>query len=131
MRVPERYRVNTGPMASDVSYGNNGAFLIPLVEGTKTHVAQIIAGEGLGWQHVSIRLPNEVPSWAVMCLVKELFWEPEDCVVQYHPPASDYVNNHPFVLHLWRQIGAEYPRPPIELVGTRSPQSHLIPAEEV
>ena len=42
--------------------------------------------------------------------VKDLFWGEEDAVLQLHPPKSEYVNNHPFCLHLWRN-----PRQKIEL----------------
>ena len=36
----------------------------------------------------------------------------DETVVQYHPPKSDYVNNHPYCLHLWRPHSQEIPRPP-------------------
>lgn len=54
-----------------------------------------------------------------MCFVKDLFWTPEECVVQFHPPESDYVNNHRFVLHMWRHKTAEFPRPPAIMVGVK------------
>ena len=38
-------------------------------------------------------------------LGKALFWDEDDCVIQYHPPRSEYVNNHQNCLHLWRPIG--------------------------
>ena len=52
-----------------------------------------------------------------MCQIKDMFWGPEDCVVQFHPPEADYVNNHPNCLHLWRSIDVEMPRPDSILVG--------------
>lgn len=127
--VPERYRLTTGPMASDSLYGNNGAFLIPILQGGKLIAVQLIAADGAGWEHVSVRTEGAPPDWALMCLVKDLFWGPDDCVVQYHPKASDYVNNHPNVLHLWREVDREFPKPPTWLVGALSPQSHAVPAE--
>jgi len=48
-----------------------------------------------------------------------------DCVVQYHPPRSEYVNNHPFCLHLWRPAGLDLPLPPAWMVGIKS----LTPAQ--
>jgi hypothetical protein len=116
--VPEDYRITAGGMASDASYGNNGAFAVPGPRGFKLNV---IAGDGLGWEHVSVSVKDAArcPTWDEMCAIKELFWDGEDCVVQYHPPKSDYVNNHPYVLHLWRPVGVEMPRPPHELVGVR------------
>lgn len=55
-----------------------------------------------------------------MCKVKDLFWGEEDCVVQFHPPKSVYVNNHEFVLHLWRKIGSQFETPPGILVGIKT-----------
>ena len=56
------------------------------------------------WEHVSVSGNRFCPNWAEMCWVKDVFWEDEECVVQYHPPKSDHINVHPFVLHLWRPI---------------------------
>ena len=46
-----------------------------------------------------------------------MFWDEEDCVVQYHPPKSDYVNIHKNCLHLWRPTDGELPRPPKIMIG--------------
>lgn len=54
------------------------------------------------WEHVSVSLEDRIPTWVEMCRVKDLFWMETECVVQFHPPKSDYVNIHPNVLHLWR-----------------------------
>ncbi len=76
---------------------------------------------GPAWEHVSVSVPKRtrVPNWREMCYVKEAFWDDEDCVVQFHPPRSDYVNYHPYVLHLWRPVGVELPRPDSRTVGPR------------
>lgn len=55
-----------------------------------------------GWEHVSVSCEDRCPTWDEMCAVKNIFWEDHECVVQFHPPKSDYINCHPFVLHLWR-----------------------------
>lgn len=73
---------------------------------------QAIASIGMGWEHVSVSHKKRVPSWNEMCHFKSLFWEPEECVVQYHPPESEYVNTHPNALHLWKPTDAVMPRPP-------------------
>ena len=52
---------------------------------------------------ISVSLVDRCPTWQEMCGVKRRFFEPEDCVVQYHPPESTYVNDHPYCLHLWRR----------------------------
>lgn len=54
------------------------------------------------------------PTWDEMCAIKELFFEPEEVVVQYHPAESQHVNIHPFCLHLWRpNDGTDLPVPPM------------------
>lgn len=118
-RAPNQFRIRTGPFASSESYGNNGAFMIDTKSGTD--VLRTIASDGEGWEHVSVSLATRCPTWEEMCAVKELFWGPEDCVVQYHPPASDYVNCHPFTLHLWRPVGVSLLMPPSFLVGPKTP----------
>ncbi len=46
-----------------------------------------------------------------MCWIKDLFFLPEETVVQYHPRRSAYVDRYP-VLHLWRPHDVEIPLPP-------------------
>jgi len=108
--VPEDRRVREGAMGSDSSYGNCGAFVI-------AGGLRVIASDRLGWEHVSVSLPHRPPTWEEMCEVKEIFWDPEDCVMQLHPPRSQWINNHPNCLHLWRPVGQEIPRPPSIMVG--------------
>lgn len=120
--VPEKYRVTTGPMASSLAdNGNNGLFCIPnrdiVPRSRKAHTWTLIASDGMGWEHVSISHPIYTPSWRVMCAVKGLFWSGEDAVVQFHPPKSEYVNNHENCLHLWRPEDGKIPTPPSILVG--------------
>lgn len=96
--------------------GNNGYFVFER-EGLTYYV---IASDGEGWEHVSVSLnKNRTPTWKQMCIVKDIFWDKEDCVIQYHPPESEYVNNHPYVLHLWRPIGVILPMPKSILVGIK------------
>lgn len=79
----------------------------------------VIASWGGGWDHVSVSVNgNEprVPGWSEMLLAKRIFFKPDECAVQYHPKDDDYVNVHPFVLHLWRPQDAEIPMPPKEFI---------------
>lgn len=77
-----------------------------------------IVSAGEGWEHVSVSRKSRCPSWEDMCRIKELFWDDEDCVMQLHPPKSEYVNYHQYTLHLWRPIdGQKIPRPPAIMVG--------------
>ena len=116
--VPEKFRVKDGGvLSSDASDGNNGAFLIRSVK--LKQPLRVIASDGESWEHVSVSLADRTPTWEEMCLVKRLFWDPEDCVIQFHPPESNYVNLHPYCLHLWRPIGVTLPVPPFILVGLK------------
>jgi hypothetical protein len=123
MHHPDNYRIRKGAMASNSSYGNNGAFAIPL-SGRST--AFIIASDGEGWEHVSVHVVSEgkqrTPTWAEMCKIKDLFWSEEETVIQYHPPKSEYVNNHKHCLHLWKKIGFDFPLPDSIMVGIKANQ---------
>lgn len=125
--VPEKYRFKRRGhhYDSDVTFGNNGMFFVPRLGmgrngpgGFKdASPLKVIASDGEGWEHVSVSLTTRCPSWEEMCFIKSMFWDKEDCVVQYHPPEREYVNNHPYCLHLWRPIGADIPMPPSYMVG--------------
>jgi hypothetical protein len=80
----------------------------------------IIASWGGGWDHVSVSLEHRTPNWTEMSAVKDLFFYEEECVIQYHPPKSEYVNYHPFCLHLWRPQGKTIPLPPSIFVGPKT-----------
>lgn len=119
---PDQYRVVRGEWATNKG-DNFGAFFIHTRAGRvplkviATDGQGVVVEDGGGWEHVSVSLPDRCPTWEEMSFVKRLFWDAEDCVIQYHPPESDYVNNHPYCLHLWRPTGIELPRPPRITVG--------------
>lgn len=113
MKTPEEYRIRHGRFGSNVSYGNNGAFEIPLGK----QKAFVIASDGEGWEHVSVSFPKRSPTWEQMCHIKALFWDEEATVIQYHPAKTAYVNNHPHCLHLWKPCESDVPMPPRILVG--------------
>lgn len=122
MKVNERYRLRKGKMASDASYGNNGVFIIPHPK-ISFYFINCIVSDGEGWEHVSVTLSSSerkvtrCPTWEEMCMVKDIFWDKSEVVIQYHPAESDYVNHHPYCLHLWRPIGIEIPVPNPLMVG--------------
>lgn len=68
------------------------------------------------WDHVSVSTPVRCPTWEEMCFIKDLFFEPHEVAAQLHP-VKDYINNHPFCLHLWRPLDVVIPLPPSILVG--------------
>lgn len=77
-------------------------------------IYNLIISWGGGWEHASISIigENRCPTWDEMCFIKNLVWKMNECIVQYHPPESQYVNNHPYVLHLWKPIKETMPMPP-------------------
>jgi len=99
-----------------------GVFEIPGPCGDRL---SIISSDGSGWplpgepwEHVSVKAADgrngwRVPNWKEMCFVKDLFWDEEECVIQYHPAKSNYVKIHPAVLHLWKPCHESFPTPPI------------------
>ena len=118
----ENFRFTTGEYASFPG-DTFGAFSLPGPCGQRL---QVLASDGLdpdiqlqGWEHVSVSTKNRNPNWQEMCYVKNMFWAPEETVIQYHPPASQYVNCHPYTLHLWRPINYVLPLPPSILVGPK------------
>ena len=84
---------------------------------TSKRSAGVIWSFGGGWEHVSVSLPHRCLTWEEMCQVKDMFFMDDECVVQYHPPKSEYVNRHPYCLHLWRPLQQEMPMPPKGFVG--------------
>lgn len=145
--VVERARDTTHPiLASSVEDGNNGAFFLDSVEpGWKLAIIASdgsedpeLAAKFGRWEHVSVHAfkpegrragrligigsepskgASRTPTWREMCQVKDLFWDGEDVVIQYHPRRSEYVNCHPHTLHLWRPLDATVPTPPAMFVG--------------
>lgn len=99
--------------AAQYADDTNGAFLIKH-KGARLYV---IISDGMGWDHVSVSVLDEgrCPTWAEMCHIKDLFFEPEETVIQYHPPKSEYIN-HADALHMWRPQGVNIPMPPLVMV---------------
>ena len=121
----ENGRITQGPYGSDASFGPYGAFLIL---GPTAATLKIVssAGDETGWEHVSVSCKNRTPNWVEMCFIKDLFWAEDECVIQYHPPKSEYVNNHEYCLHMWRPTREAIPMPPSIMVGVQGVSSDEI-----
>jgi hypothetical protein len=94
-----------------------GAFMIAGPKGRTLVIMSSGVDTDWNWEHVSVSVRGRNPTWDEMCYVKNLFWDEEECVIQYHPPKDRYVNYHPFCLHLWRPLNAAVPMPPQILIG--------------
>lgn len=124
--VPDGSRVGLAESpewGSTTADGNNGAFRIESPEpGWRLLVIASDASiPGLEpWDHVSVhayrREQSRTPTWKEMNYVKDLFWDPDDVVMQLHPRKRDYVNTHPHTLHLWRPRHTPIPTPPTDYV---------------
>ncbi len=130
--VIEKYRlINHPQLGSDSSYGNAGFFIIPHHR-ILDYFYNIQASDGEGWEHVSITLTKKdhkkirsverCCTWEEMCFIKNLFWDETDCVIEFHPPKSEYVSMHPYCLHLWRPTNQIIPMPDSIMVGIKQLQ---------
>lgn len=71
-----------------------------------------------GWDHVSVSPYDHsiTPSWDDMCKLKDMFFEDDETVVQFHPAKKEYVNLMENCLHLWRPNKMELVCPPTEVM---------------
>lgn len=94
--------------------GDSGNGVFKVYVGGKSFF--VIASNIGGWEHVSVSPVNRnrksCPTWDEMCTIKDMFFEEEETVVQFHPQKREYVNVHPYCLHLWRPKEDRIPRPP-------------------
>lgn len=119
----EEYRFKLQGKFKTFTGDHFGLFIIP-VENSQIRII-VDDGAETGWEHASVtckvmnnkgEIENMMPPWDCMMMVKMMFWDDEECVLQFHPPESVYVGHDTMVLHLWRQVGVNHPLPPRELV---------------
>ena len=120
MRPAPNERIETGRLTHDERFATPvgvryGAFQFNF-NGTDLRVISSGVDTEHGWEHVSVSAELRCPNWNEMCFIKDLFWDEEETVVQFHPKKSRYVNNHPHCLHLWRSLNGETQLPPKELI---------------
>jgi hypothetical protein len=121
MRAVLPDKLEAGRIEGDRSWGGYGKFVVQGPCGEKLLIVASAADAddvpAQGWEHVSVSTRRRCPNWVEMCFVKDLFWNAKEAVVQFHPPSSRYINNHPFCLHLWRPKNVALPLPPDNLIG--------------
>lgn len=117
--IVNKHRIRGGQFASSNEDGFNGAFEFA-IPGEARRVF-VIASDGFGWRHVSVSFGRNLnpPSWDVMSQIKDWFFGKDEWVVQFHPPETEYVNNHPGCLHLWQPTDGKFPTPNKLLVGIK------------
>ncbi|MGZ3689410.1 MAG: DUF7694 domain-containing protein [Bdellovibrionota bacterium] len=111
----ENGRLRDPIFANATTHGPYGVFI---VQGPCGCELQLFSHPRDNWEHVSVDTGRRrSPNWQEMCFVKDLFWDEEECVVQYHPALSQYVKMHRYRLHLWKPKGVALPAPPSSMVG--------------
>lgn len=102
LRFPEQYEC--------VQFMTGRLYRIPFNGIKLTVIATLDTDDnGITWEHVSVSLKNRLPTWQELMFIKMLFWDPEDEVLQFFPPQSEYINVHKNCLHLWRPINVDLP----------------------
>lgn len=106
-------------------YGNgyignehNGTFIIDKYRDGEFYL--VIVTNGLGWDHVSVTLHKKnganikrCPTYEEMLMVKEKIFNEEEVVFQLHPREEDYIDTHPYCLHLWKPNNCSMAVPPL------------------
>lgn len=97
-----------------VEAGEDGGrgYLFGLDRKKPNKYAVVVWSWGGGWDHVSVSFRDRCPSWDEMCQVKNWFFYPDECCIEYHPAQSDYVDIHPYCLHIWRPQNTAVQQPP-------------------
>lgn len=117
----DKYRMVHPVLGDSESGANYGFFVIPY----RGHILRAISSGSSPnplpnhhsqWEHVSVSLENRCPTWEEMHFVKELFWKDDEVVMQLHPAKENYINCHPYTLHLWRSQIDPIPLPPKDAV---------------
>lgn len=89
-----------------------GAFFFKPKNRRDNLMLRVIASAGDDWDHVSVSTESRCPTWEEMAEIKRLFFNDDECAVEYHVPTADHINVHPYTLHLWRPVKEVLPRPP-------------------
>lgn len=104
-----------GEFYGDFLFKIGGSYLF-VIAGKGEEGIWPFAGEP--WDHVSVSVRDEgrCPTWDEMRQIKDLFFDDDETVVQYHPAKGQYINHHNTCLHLWRPTQSQIPMPPVEAV---------------
>lgn len=100
------------PILKRTGEEGEGVFIIPY----DNHILHVIASSDGGWEHVSVSHRYRNPNWEEMCFIKNLFFDENETVIQFHPKKSEYVDIHKTCLHLWRSTDFEHVLPPKKFV---------------
>ncbi|WP_206458679.1 DUF7694 domain-containing protein [Anaerovorax sp. IOR16] len=108
--------IKANPRIKIMEIGLDGGYAIVNHLSPKAKPIMAVFSWGDGWDHVSVSYPNRCLTWDEMCYIKDCFFEEEECVVQFHPKKSEYINIHPYCLHLWKPHNGDFTTPPKGMV---------------
>jgi hypothetical protein len=114
LMAANRWRIRSGQMGSENTEGWNGCFIVPV----NGQLWQVMLSDHYGWRHLSATNTQrrQLPPWEVMTRLKDLFFADEETCVLYIPAKGDYINEHPYVHHLWSSLEEPLLKPPVVLV---------------
>ena len=100
--------------------GFTGLIAMPTWKGS------LVVSKGGGWEHISVSPAKLriIPTWEDMRILKDIFWNEDEAVIEVHPPKAEYVNNMPNCMHLWRCYYKDMVLPPSCFVGIKKGQTN-------
>lgn len=100
----------------------NGAFVIDKHKNGEFYL--VIVSNGQGFDHVSVTSHRKnganikkCPSFEEMQMIKEKIFAEDEVVFQLHPREEDYINTHPYCLHLWKPNNCNMSVPPLSSIN--------------
>ena len=76
-------------------------------DGLMVVISAAVEQDDKRWIHVSCSRPSQLPSWAELREVKRLFIGPTRSAIQLLPAEANYVNLHPWVLHMFSCVESD------------------------
>lgn len=95
--LPDPVRIPVPPGAGDMEAWQHGEVRV-LMTPEEDH------GDEGRWRHVSVSCHSRLPTYEELGQVRERYFDPQATVLQIMPPASAWVNEHRFCLHLWQRL---------------------------
>ena len=89
-----------------------------IVSNVMTVICSILPySDGKEWVHLSVARRTRLPTWEELKQVKEVILGDRWCA-QIFPPKAEYVNTHPYCLHLYSPADENYrPMPDFRIAG--------------
>lgn len=105
MRTLEEIKQNKHILNSGKAMFGFDAFIVKVM-GNEYHVVASIEPKQ---EHISITLKTKkrIPTWEEMKAIKDIFFYDEEECYQVFPKKSEYVNIHPYCMHIWRNKNEE------------------------